>query len=349
MAPRSGACERRARLAQADHAREDGRAPGRTEPARGRRPAPRPARPPSVGGGALARRGAGGRRPGATAARVEERGGAGGGRSRGREGGGGSPAREPLDPRHQLGEGHQPPHLHELQQRQVEGHARVRRVAQLGLGAGQHVEARAAGPPRRAPRPAAAAARAPRAGSRRGGRSPRARASRAGSRASAAAARGRSCGSRRRTRRGAPPARARRGCRRRRSRARRPVQQLAVDEAEQPGHVLVLHLVAAEGQHLVEERERVAHAALGGAGDLAEGRVGDLDLLRRPRPPRRCACSSVAGIMRKSYCWQRERIVSGILWYSVVAKMNLTRGRRLLERLQEGVESRPSRACGPRR
>jgi hypothetical protein len=30
--------------------------------------------------------------------------------------------------------------------------------------------------------------------------------------------------------------------------------------------------------------------------------------------------------MRKSYCWQRDRIVSGILWYSVVAKMNFTRG-----------------------
>ena len=41
---------------------------------------------------------------------------------------------------------------------------------------------------------------------------------------------------------------------------------------------------------------------------------------------RRCSCSSRAGIMRKSYCWQRERIVSGILWYSVVAKMNFTRG-----------------------
>ena len=41
---------------------------------------------------------------------------------------------------------------------------------------------------------------------------------------------------------------------------------------------------------------------------------------------RRCACSSRAGIMRKSYCWQRERMVSGSLWYSVVAKMNFTRG-----------------------
>ena len=36
--------------------------------------------------------------------------------------------------------------------------------------------------------------------------------------------------------------------------------------------------------------------------------------------------SSRAGIRRKSYCWQRERMVSGILWYSVVAKMNFTRG-----------------------
>ena len=41
---------------------------------------------------------------------------------------------------------------------------------------------------------------------------------------------------------------------------------------------------------------------------------------------RRWASSSRAGIMRKSYCWQRERMVSGILWYSVVAKMNFTRG-----------------------
>ena len=35
---------------------------------------------------------------------------------------------------------------------------------------------------------------------------------------------------------------------------------------------------------------------------------------------------SRAGIIRKSYCWQRERIVSGSLWYSVVAKMNFTLG-----------------------
>ena len=28
----------------------------------------------------------------------------------------------------------------------------------------------------------------------------------------------------------------------------------------------------------------------------------------------------------KLYCWQRERMVAGILWYSVVARMNTTWG-----------------------
>ncbi len=46
----------------------------------------------------------------------------------------------------------------------------------------------------------------------------------------------------------------------------------------------------------------------------------------RPAIVRRWACSSFVGIIRKSYCWQRERMVSGILWYSVVAKTNFTRG-----------------------
>ena len=43
---------------------------------------------------------------------------------------------------------------------------------------------------------------------------------------------------------------------------------------------------------------------------------------------------------RKSKRWQRERMVAGILWASVVAKMNLTCGGRLLQRLEQGVERR---------
>ena len=63
-------------------------------------------------------------------------------------------------------------------------------------------------------------------------------------------------------------------------RARDGQKQLAVDEPEERVQVVVLHLAAAEGQHLVEEGERVSGAALGGAGQAREGLVGDLDLLR---------------------------------------------------------------------
>ena len=44
------------------------------------------------------------------------------------------------------------------------------------------------------------------------------------------------------------------------------VQQLAVHEAEEPGHVGVGDLVPGEREHLVEEREAVADAALGRIG-----------------------------------------------------------------------------------
>jgi len=54
----------------------------------------------------------------------------------------------------------------------------------------------------------------------------------------------------------------------------------------------------------------------------------------------RCAMSS--GPMRvKSYRWQRERMVAGTFWISVVARMKM-RIRRLFQRLQQGVEGR----CG---
>ena len=74
-------------------------------------------------------------------------------------------------------------------------------------------------------------------------------------------------------------------------RLRGAVQQLAVHEAEEPGHVRVGDLVAGEGEHLVEERQRVADAALGRAGDEGERRVGDPDLLLRRR---RCAGAAAA-------------------------------------------------------
>ena len=44
------------------------------------------------------------------------------------------------------------------------------------------------------------------------------------------------------------------------------------------------------------------------------------------------------GILLKSYLWHRERMVRGILWASVVAKIKITWGGRLLQGLEKGVE-----------
>jgi hypothetical protein len=65
-----------------------------------------------------------------------------------------------------------------------------------------------------------------------------------------------------------------------RHRPRAGEEQLAVHQSEQRRDVLVLDLLAAEGQHLVEQRKGVARASLRGAGDAGERLVGDLDLLR---------------------------------------------------------------------
>ncbi len=62
-------------------------------------------------------------------------------------------------------------------------------------------------------------------------------------------------------------------------RARGGQEQLAVHEAEERGDVLVAHRAAAEGEDLVEEAERVARAALRGAGQAGEGVVRHLDRL----------------------------------------------------------------------
>ena len=63
---------------------------------------------------------------------------------------------------------------------------------------------------------------------------------------------------------------------------------------------------------------------------------------------RRWRSSSRAGIMRKSYCWQRERIVSGSLWYSVVAKMNFTRGGGSSSVFSSALKA-ALESCAPRR
>ncbi len=54
----------------------------------------------------------------------------------------------------------------------------------------------------------------------------------------------------------------------------------------------------------------------------------------------RCAISTSASTRRRSKRWQRDSTVTGTLRISVVANTNLACSRRLLQRLQEGVEGR---------
>ena len=56
----------------------------------------------------------------------------------------------------------------------------------------------------------------------------------------------------------------------------------AVGEAQQPAHRVGLDLARAEGDGAVEDRERIAHRAFGGAGDERERRPA-----RRTRLPAR--------------------------------------------------------------
>jgi hypothetical protein len=79
------------------------------------------------------------------------------------------------------------------------------------------------------------------------------------------------------------------------------------------------------GDRLVEQRQAVAHRAVGGARDQRSASGGDLDLLGRAM---RAQCADQHGRLdaRRSKRWQRDSTVTGTLRISVVAKMNFTCG-----------------------
>ena len=62
-------------------------------------------------------------------------------------------------------------------------------------------------------------------------------------------------------------------------------QQARVHGADQGGHILIRHGAVAEGQHLVEGGQGVAHAAVPLAGDQRQGGVADDDLSPCRRSP----------------------------------------------------------------
>ena len=119
-------------------------------------------------------------------------------------------------------------------------------------------------------------------------------------------------------------ARERRGDRRRvagEDGAQQVVEELEVEAAEQAHRVLLGDAAGAEGGELVEQRHRVAHAALAGAGEQAQRAVGGLDRLGVAQIGAGARASVAALTRRKWNSWQRDRIVAGTASISVVAKM----------------------------
>ncbi len=62
-------------------------------------------------------------------------------------------------------------------------------------------------------------------------------------------------------------------------RLEQPLEESVVDATQDTGRLPVRNLARAEGGELVEQGDRVAHRAVAGPGDQAQGRVADLDLL----------------------------------------------------------------------
>ena len=113
-----------------------------------------------------------------------------------------------------------------------------------------------------------------------------------------------------------------------------PAAHHRLEEIEDPGpvgqaqHILdvvLLDRAAAQGDRLVQQREPVAHRAVGGPCDQRQRRR------RSPRsPPLRAMPVEVGGeaspglTRRRSKRWQRDSTVTGTLRISVVAKMKIT-------------------------
>ena len=256
LAARSGCARAMGRACgELEHRREQRPRPARAGGGGGRRAAPGAARTAQLGrpGGASARR----RAPDARAARRRARG-AGGTRA-------GPPQRlAPSSRRSTRARARRTARacdLHELQQRRARAPRAGRRRSRTRLGLGEQVEPRSRSACRERLRERASRSRSS------GSDAPTSSAAAAG--ASFTSRISRRCSSSSRSE--VPVVRAVVGEASTSSstaeavaghdRARGAVEQLAIDDAEQRRHVLVRHLVAAEGDHLVEQRQRVAHAA----------------------------------------------------------------------------------------
>ena len=82
--------------------------------------------------------------------------------------------------------------------------------------------------------------------------------------------------------------------------------------------------LVAQRQRPIEQRQPVAHRAVGGARDQRQRRPAPPARPRPRRSGRNSAASASASTRRRSKRWQRDSTVTGTLRISVVAKMNFT-------------------------
>ena len=102
--------------------------------------------------------------------------------------------------------------------------------------------------------------------------------------------------------------------------------QAAIGDAEHLAHRALGDRAAAQRDRLIEQRQPVAHRAIGGARDERDRRRLGLDAFRRGDRGVMRRSASPTGTRRSEKRWQRDSTVTGTLWISVVAKMNLTSG-----------------------
>ena len=108
--------------------------------------------------------------------------------------------------------------------------------------------------------------------------------------------------------------------------ARQMLEQIdhagAVGKAQHLPHRVSPHEAGRMRDRLIEQRERIAHRAFGGARDDAERLGFDLDAFLRGDVAE-MGHQHVASTRRRSKRWQRDSTVTGTLRISVVAKTNL--------------------------
>ena len=121
-----------------------------------------------------------------------------------------------------------------------------------------------------------------------------------------------------------------------------------VGKAEHAADLVQRDSAAGMGDRLVENRERVAHRALGGARHGGERFLLGLDPLRpadlveMPDQQRRVDAAQVEALAARQHRHRNFSDLGG-------GEDEFCVRRRLLQRLQEGVEGALPRACGPRR